>query len=178
MRTSVALVGFMGTGKTAVGKALAEKLGKEFIELDAIIEKKAGMPIAAIFRNEGEIYFRELEIETTKAIAAKKNAVIACGGGIILNKINIDRLKKESVIVLLTASSPVVLKRTAGDKGTRPLLDVLDRQKEIADLLKFREPFYERAAEITVNTSSLDVKDVADKIIELLGEYESQRRKK
>src|SRR4030042_4587447 len=102
MKTSIALIGFMGTGKTAVGKLLAEKLGKEFIELDALIEKQAGMSIPEIFRKNGEIAFRELEIDITRRIAGRKNAVIACGGGIILNKINIDRLGQEGVFVCLT----------------------------------------------------------------------------
>jgi len=120
MRTSVALIGFMGTGKTVVGKLLAEKLGKKFIELDGIIEKKAGKSIPEIFRKDGEIGFRELEIEATREVADKKNTVIACGGGIVLNKINIDRLRKECVIVCLTASPQVIIERTSGDADERP----------------------------------------------------------
>src|SRR4030042_154772 len=128
MKTSIALIGFMGTGKTATGKALARELGKDFIELDAVIEKKAGKSIPDLFREDGEICFRELEIEVTKETAAKKNAVIACGGGIVLNTINIFRLKQECVIVCLTASPEVILKRTSGDKGGRPLLAVAARR--------------------------------------------------
>lgn len=174
MRTGITLIGFMGTGKTAVGRRLAEKLGKEFIELDSLIEKKAGMSIPEIFRTDGEIRFRELEIEATQAIAAKKNAVIACGGGIVLNKINIDRLKKECVIVCLTASPEAILKRISGDKSGRPLLAVADREREIKELLKFRKPYYERSAELTVNTSMMSINTTADKIIKLLRDYESQ----
>ena len=92
--------------------------------MDALIEKKAGKSIPAIFRDEGEIRFRELEIEVTREVAGRKNAVIACGGGIVLNKINIDRLGQECVIVCLTASPAVILKRTSGDKDGRPLLAV------------------------------------------------------
>ena len=98
MKTSIALIGFMGTGKTAVGKALAAKLGREFVELDSLIEQKAGKTIPEIFQQDGEIGFRELEIEVAKEVAVKKKAVIACGGGIVLNKINIDRLRKEGII--------------------------------------------------------------------------------
>ena len=92
MKSSIALIGFMGTGKTAVGQALAERLGKEFIETDTLIEVKAGRSIPEIFRRHGETAFRELEIEAIKEIAGRDNAVIACGGGVVLNKINIDRL--------------------------------------------------------------------------------------
>ena len=81
MKTSIALIGFMGTGKTVVGKALAEKLGREFVELDTLIEQKAGKPISEIFQQDGEVAFRELEIEVTKEVSENKNQVIACGGG-------------------------------------------------------------------------------------------------
>ncbi len=176
MKTNIALIGFMGTGKTAVGKVLAQKLRKEFVELDAVIEKKAGKTIPAIFRQDGEIRFRELEIEAVREIATKNNVVIACGGGIVLNTINIDRLKKESVIIYLTASPSVILKRTSIDKSARPLLDVADRVQEIKKLLDFRQPFYTRAADITINTSRLDINGVADKILETLKGYESHYR--
>ncbi len=173
MKTSIALIGFMGTGKTAVGKILAEKLGKEFIELDTLIEKKAGKSIPAIFRDEGEIRFRELEIEATRDVAGNKNTIIACGGGIVLNKINIDRLGKECVIVGLTASPAVILKRTSAEKDGRPLLAVADRARQIVELLKFRRPFYQRAADITINTSRLGPESVALRIIIKLKENES-----
>jgi shikimate kinase len=173
MKTSIALIGFMGTGKTAVGKILAAKLGKEFIELDALIAGKAGRSIPAIFRDEGEIRFRELEIEATREVTGRKNAVIACGGGIVLNKINIDRLGKECVIVCLAASPAVILKRTSGGKGERPLLAVTDRSRQIAELLQFRRPFYRRAADITISTSRLRPESVAMRIMEKLKENES-----
>ncbi|NQT04591.1 MAG: shikimate kinase, partial [Dehalococcoidia bacterium] len=92
MKSNIALVGFMGTGKTDVGRLLAGKLGKDFIELDELIEQKAGKTIPEIFQQDGEIAFRELEIEATGEAAEKKNAVIACGGGVVLNQINVDRL--------------------------------------------------------------------------------------
>lgn len=129
MKTNIALIGFMATGKTAVGKLLAQKLGKKFIELDAVIEKKAGMSIPDIFRRDGEIRFRELEIEAVRDVSAAKNNVIACGGGVVLNTINIDRLKKESVIICLEASPSVILRRTSRDKDNRPLLNVTDRER-------------------------------------------------
>ena len=93
MKTSIALIGFMGTGKTVVGKALAEKLNREFVELDVVIEQKAGKPISDIFQQDGEVAFRELEIEVTKEVAGNKKQLIACGGRVVLNKMNIDRLK-------------------------------------------------------------------------------------
>jgi shikimate kinase len=173
MKTSVALIGFMGTGKTVAGRILAEKLGKKFIELDALIEKKAGKPIPAIFKDDGEIRFRELEIETTREAAGEKNAVIACGGGIVLNKINIDRLVRECLIVCLTASPAVILKRTSVDKEDRPLLAVADRAGQIKELLSFRRPYYQRAADVTINTSRLRPDTVARQIAEKVREHEN-----
>jgi len=170
MKTSVALIGFMGTGKTAAGKMLAEKLGKGFVELDAYIEKKAGKTVTEIFK-DGEISFREMEIAAVKEISKKKNQVIACGGGVVLNRINIDRLKQNAVIVYLTASPVVILRRTAGDTG-RPLLNTPDRLQRIRDLLKMRRSLYERAADITISTSRSNVEAVVEEIIEKLKSYE------
>jgi shikimate kinase len=172
MKTSIALIGFMGTGKTAVGRALAEKLRKRFIELDPLIEQKAGKTIPEIFQEEGETAFRKLEIAVTKEAAREKEAVIACGGGVVLNKINIDRLKKGAVIVYLTASPKVILKRTLHDDEERPLLKVANPAQTIRELLRFRQPFYERAAEITINTSRLDIEATVTQIITRLKEYE------
>ncbi|MBI2832336.1 MAG: shikimate kinase [Chloroflexi bacterium] len=168
MKTNIALIGFMGTGKTAVGKVLAQKLGKEFVELDCLIEQKTGKTIPDIFSQDGEIAFRELEIEVTKEVAKRQNLVIACGGGLVLNKINIDRLKEKGVIVLLTASPSVILKRTLHDGGTRPLLKTPERLTRIRELLAFRKPFYERAADIKVDTSRLSTESVAKEIMEKL----------
>ena len=97
MKSNVALIGFMGVGKTAVGKALAKKLDWELIELDSLIEQKAGKPIPEIFEQDGEIAFRELEIEVAKDVSQGENTIIACGGGIVLNQINIDRLRQKLV---------------------------------------------------------------------------------
>ena len=165
MKTNIALIGFMGVGKTAVGKCLAEKLGKDFVELDALIERKAGKTIPRIFQQDGEVAFRELEIEAAKEASEKKNVVIACGGGVVLNKINIDRLRQESLLVYLKASPEVILRRTSSDTNERPLLDTANKALEVRELLKFRQPFYEKAADITIDTSKLDIDSVANQII-------------
>jgi shikimate kinase len=173
MKTSIALIGFMGVGKTAVGKALAGKLSKKFIELDSLIEQKAGKTIPEIFKQDGEIAFRELEIEVTKEVAKGKNQVIACGGGVVLNKINIDRLRNESIIVYLTASPKVILKRVSGGGMERPLLEASNQALTVQGLLTFRKPFYERAADIKIDTSKLDVESIVEQIINKLEEDES-----
>jgi len=171
MKSSIALIGFMGTGKTVVGKALADRLGKEFVETDALIEKLVGMSIPEIFTRDGEIAFRELEIEIIKRIAIKDNAVIACGGGIVLNKINVDRLAEKCIIINLKASPLVIARRTSGDGDDRPLLAVTGRLAQIKKLQDYRRTYYQRAADIEINTSRVSLKTVVNKIIEKLKDY-------
>jgi shikimate kinase len=171
LKTNIVLIGFMGAGKTTVSKALAEKTGKEFIELDDLIVKRAGKPITRIFDEDGEICFREFEIAVTKEIAGSENRVIATGGGIVLNRINIDRLKQNGVIVCLTVSPSEILKRTAAD-DSRPLLNMPDKESRIKELITGRKPFYERAADITVNTSRRNIDSIVSEIMKRLGEDE------
>ena len=172
MKTNIALIGFMGTGKTAVGKALAEKLKRKFVELDWLIERKAGKSIPDIFQQDGEIAFRALEIEVTKKAAQGSRQVIACGGGMVLNKLNVDRLRETSRMVYLKASPRKIIERTSADTNERPLLDVPDPAQRIRELLDFRRPFYERSADMTVNTSRFSVDKVADVIRNRLKEDE------
>ena len=172
MKSNIVLIGFMGTGKTAVGRVLAKRLNRKLIEIDAVIEKTAGKTIPDIFKDYGEINFRELEIEAVKQAAAGEKQVIACGGGAVLNTINIDRLRVTGVIINLIARPKIILKRTARENGSRPLLNVEQPLERIKELKKFRKPFYDRAADITINTSKLSIEAAADNIIERLRKYE------
>jgi shikimate kinase len=172
MKTNIALIGFMGTGKSAIGRVLAAKLGWRFVEIDQLIEEMAGKSIPEIFQQNGEIAFRELEIKATKKVAQGKRQVIACGGGMVLNKINVDRLRETSRMVYLRASLRKILERTSRDRNERPLLDVPDPAKRSQELLDFRKPFYERAADVMINTSRLSIDRIADLIINRLKEDE------
>jgi shikimate kinase len=171
MKSNIALIGFMGTGKTVVGMALAKRLRRPLVEVDLVIERIAGSPIPDIFLYDGEIYFRELEIEAIKMVSGGEKQVIACGGGAVLNTINIDRLRETSVIINLATSPEIILKRTAAE-GSRPLLNVENQAERIKLLMKFRKPYYERAADFTINTSNLNIDAVTDKIIGRLKKYE------
>jgi len=173
MKSNIVLIGFMGTGKTAVGQVLATRLRLKLIEVDTIIAKTAGKSIPDIFKEDGEIYFRELEIKAIKKAATGKKQVIACGGGVVLNTINIDRLGATGVIVNLVASPEVIVKRIAKDGITRPLINVEQPEERIRELIKFREPFYDRATDFTINTSKLNIDTVTDKIIDRLENDES-----
>jgi shikimate kinase len=171
MKSNVVLIGFMGTGKTAVGQVLARWLHRPLIEVDVLVVKMADKSIPDIFRDGGEIYFRELEIAAVKQAAAGEKQVVACGGGVVLNTINIERLRGTGVIINLTAAPQVILKRTAVAGGARPLLNVAQPLARINELKKFRQPFYDWAADITVNTSKLSIETVAGKIIDRLKNY-------
>ncbi len=166
MKNSIALIGFMGTGKSAVARLLAQELHKEFIELDGVVERIAGLSIPEIFNTGGETLFREYEIEAVKQAVKRKNMVMACGGGVVLNRINIDRMKAECTLVLLTASPDVILQRISGH-STRPLLKAPTREA-VEEMLAFRRPFYERAYDIKVNTSPRTVEGVVKEIIRKL----------
>ncbi len=163
---NIVLVGFMGTGKTIVGKLLADRLGREFLELDDIIEKKEGAAIREIFEKKGEPYFRRLEKEVVKEALQKKGLVISAGGGAIVDEENFKNFKKDGVIICLEASPDAILKRTKG-LTCRPLLNVPDPKKKIEELLKETPPYYKKA-DFRINTDNLTVDQVAQKIIELI----------
>ncbi|MFX0102807.1 MAG: shikimate kinase, partial [Candidatus Hodarchaeota archaeon] len=121
--TNICLVGFMGTGKTSVGRLVAEKTGKQFIETDAMIVEMAGKSIPEIFTEDGEIVFREWEIKAIKKAAGMSNCVFSVGGGVVLNNINILYLRQSSVIICLTADPKTIFDRTMAEgKEKRPLL--------------------------------------------------------
>jgi shikimate kinase len=172
MKSNIVLIGFMGTGKTATGQILAKRLNRQLIEVDAVIEEMAGKSVSEIFKNDGEIVFRELEIEAIRRATKGKRQVIACGGGAVLNTINIDRLRATGVIINLTASPAIILKRTRKDGNSRPLLDVDQPLERIKELEKLRKPFYDRAADIIINTSKLGIDAATEKIVDRLKKYE------
>ncbi len=163
---NIVLVGFMGTGKTVVARRLAEKLGREFLELDAIIEKREGMSIKEIFEKKGEPYFRKLEKEVVKASSQKQGLVISAGGGAIIDEENFNTLKPNSIIICLQASPDTIMQRTKGNV-CRPLLNVPDPKKRIQELLAQRAPYYKKA-DHCVSTDNLTIDQVVDNVSKLL----------
>ncbi len=157
------LIGFMGTGKSAVGKLLSMKLGIEFIDLDSYIEVKSNTTIADIFGQEGEEYFRQVEKQSLKEISRKDNLVVSCGGGIVIDQANIDLMKQKGRIICLAASIEKILERTKNNPH-RPLLNVDDPQAKIKYLLEQRQDKYAQA-DLTIDTTQLTVEQVVEKII-------------
>ncbi|MHA2429521.1 MAG: shikimate kinase [Promethearchaeota archaeon] len=167
-KDSIALIGFMATGKTIIGKELAKQLGNDyqFIETDQIIIKMAGKSITRIFKEEGEPIFRRYEIDACKKVSKLKKAVISCGGGVVLNEANIRNLKKNCHIVLLIATVDEIYSRIMRNgKKKRPLVDKENPKKEIENILQYREPFYRSAAYIIIDTTKKEIIEVVHEII-------------
>ena len=163
--SNIVLVGFMGVGKTSVGKMLSNKLDREFLELDEVIEKKEGTSIKEIFEKKGEPYFRKLEKEVVKEASKENNLIISAGGGAIIDQENFNNLKKNGTLVCLEASVDTILNRTKG-LVVRPLLNVENPRKKIEELLDKRISYYKKA-DFCINTDRMSVEEVVEKIIEL-----------
>lgn len=164
--SNIVLVGFMGTGKSVVGKTLAAKLDREFLELDEIIEQREGIAIREIFETKGESYFRDVEKQVVKEISEKTGIIISTGGGAVVDEENMRNLKKNGIIICLEASPGIILKRIKG-LATRPLLNISDPKEKIKELLKKRETCY-RKADFCINTDPLTVEEVVNNIIKLV----------
>ncbi len=152
----------MGTGKTEVSKLLAKTLGMKYISTDEVIEDRERRSINEIFKKNGEAYFRRSEKEVVKKVAQLNNFVIDAGGGVVLDKENIQDLKRNGKIVCLSASPEVILERTKRYYH-RPLLNVEDPKAKIEELLKARAPFYTQA-DFTIDTTNLTVEAVVQEI--------------
>jgi shikimate kinase len=170
---NIYIVGFMGTGKTAVGKELARSKKWKFLDLDELIELRQGRTIADIFAKDGEPAFRRIEKQALKEASREKKFIISCGGGIVTNIDNIKIMKETGRIICLSAKPEVILKRTSGSTH-RPLLNVDNPKEKIELLLKLRSPYYARADK-TIDTSRLSVKEVVKKILNI---FAPKKRKK
>jgi shikimate kinase len=131
---NVILLGFMGSGKSTVGKLLAKKLGFGFIDIDKVVERKYGKTVEELFKEKGEEFFRDEETNAVRELQGKRARVIATGGGIVEREENVKLLQKLGVVVYLCASVDEIYKRTH-NSATRPLLNVENRREVIENLL-------------------------------------------
>jgi len=162
---NIVLIGYRGTGKSVVGKLLAQKLNRETISMDAEIVKKAGMSIPEFVEQNGWPKFRDLETEVAQELAERDNIIVDCGGGVIERPENIPALRTNGVIFWLQASVDAVVRRIA--KGTeRPALtEGKTFTEEVAEVLERRTPLYSKAAQHTINTDDMTPDQVADSIL-------------
>jgi shikimate kinase len=155
----------MAVGKSAVGRNLARRLGRRFVDLDRLIEKTAGLKVREIFTQKGEAYFRQLEKETLARVLSQEGQIVATGGGVVLDDDNLALLRERSLLIGLNASTETILKR-AGNGATRPLLKGGDPRERIEELLAARAARYARAHAI-IDTDELTLSQVVDKIVEI-----------
>ena len=160
---NLALIGFMGVGKSSTGHFVATGLGFEFVDTDALIEETTGKTVPQIFQEFGESAFRDLEVQAGQLLEGRSRVVIATGGGFVLNPQNMERLKRHSLIVCLWASPEVIYERVR-HQSHRPLLQDPDPLARIRDLLSQREPVYKQA-DVLVNTEQRTNREVASKVI-------------
>ncbi len=163
LNKNIAITGFMAVGKSVVGRMLAQRLKRPFVDLDHAIEGREGSKVADIFKLKGEAYFRKLEKETLEEVLNQDGQVIATGGGAVTDKENLQLLKTKSVLVCLTASLEK-LRQRSGRANHRPLLEGTHRLQRIKELLQHREEAY-RQSHVSIDTDHLPVAKVVDEII-------------
>lgn len=161
--TRIILTGFMGTGKTVIGRLVAAQLGWPFVDTDLEIEKQSGLRIAEIFAEEGEAAFRDLEKRVLQQVLQRDQVVIATGGGAIVDADNRTRMKRDSWLVCLNAPPEHIYQRLR-ETGDRPLLKVRDPLTEIRRLLAERRPFYEEAHDV-IETAHKEESEIAQEIL-------------
>jgi shikimate kinase len=157
----------MAVGKSAVGRKLARRLKRPFVDLDRAIEKCEGSKVREIFENKGEPYFRQLEKQALAHVLREDGQVIATGGGVVLQDDNLRLLQERSLIVCLIANVNAIVRR-AGTGNQRPLLTATDKVQRINELLKQRKEYY-ASAHIEIDTSDLTLDEVVAKILALAG---------
>ena len=163
MQRNIVLVGFMGTGKTSVANALAQKTNMPLIDTDSVIEQRAGKPISRIFSEDGEPTFREWEHQVAAELSDPCGSIISTGGGIVKHPRNMELLAKGGLVVCLQASVDEIMRRVEGDT-TRPLLQTEDRRAKVEALLAERALLY-AAIPLQIDTEAKSVEQIADEIL-------------
>lgn len=164
---NIFLVGLMGAGKTTVGRALARKLDKRFVDSDHEIEARTGASIPLIFEIEGEASFRQRESDAIRDLTAQSGIVLATGGGAVLRPENREYLKTRGTVIYLRASIQNILQRTSHDKN-RPLLRTADPRQKLEQLAREREPLYLEVADMVIETGRPNVQSLVQHIISKL----------
>ncbi|MGN0399766.1 MAG: shikimate kinase [Blautia sp.] len=163
MDFNIVLIGFMGTGKSTIASGLNRFLGMQIVEMDEQIAEREGKSIPEIFETSGEEYFRNLETELLMELQNRTNLVISCGGGVPMRERNVEEMKKNGKVVLLTASPEVILERVKNSHD-RPLLENNKSVEYIESLLEKRREKYLAAADIVISTDGKTVEEICKEI--------------
>lgn len=176
---NIVLIGFRGTGKSCVGKAIARCMKRRFIDADDYLEQKVSKTIKEIFSEGGEKRFRQIESEIIEELTLLDGVVIAAGGGAVLKEENVKNMKRNGFVVLLEADIETIHKRLTEDtegQAQRPGLTNMKQYEEIRYLLEYRKPFYEEAADYRIDTTKLSVNQIAEKVISAFDAHVQARK--
>ncbi len=168
---NLVLIGYRGSGKSAVGRRLAAYLGLKFVDIDDLIEEGQGAPISDIVKSHGWGHFRKVERNTIEEISKEDRIIVAPGGGAVLDTDNVKALRKNGFIIWLQADKQTLLKRLNQDPGTntrRPTLTGKGTSEELKEVLSLREPIYRRVSDIQIDTSTLDVDSVVERVLAIV----------
>jgi len=165
---NIVLIGYRGTGKSTVGKILAERLGRELVSTDAEIIRRARLPVPDIVQRFGWDHFRDLESEVCRDLAGKDGLIIDTGGGAILRQQNVDSLKKNGVLIWLTADVRTITERIGGDTQRPSLTGAKSFTEEVEEVLRERQPKYKSAANHIIETDGRSVAEVVEAILALV----------
>ena len=171
---NIFLVGMMGAGKTTLGKALARRLGREFVDADKVLVERTGVSVATIFEIEGEEGFRRRESAVLAELAGRRDCVVATGGGAVLSADNRRLMHDSGTVVYLRARLDSLWERTRQDTS-RPLLRTPDPRATLAELLEKRDPLYREAAHITVDTGFQSTATLVSRVVTALAEHSPGR---
>lgn len=166
-RKNIVLVGFMGCGKTTIGKKLARVNDYMFIDMDDEIVNRAGMKITEIFEKYGEAEFRKMETELCRELSNRRGCVIATGGGVIKNETNMELLKKNGVVLYLKASPEHIYNNIKNDRS-RPLLNGGNKMQKIIDMMEERRPLYEERSDLTADITEMRSNEAVGFIMDIL----------
>ena len=173
--TSIVLIGMMGAGKSSVGRCLQRQTRLSRFDTDEMTASKLGLSIPEIFSKFGEEKFREIETQALRELDPAKAVIIVTGGGIVLRDENVDLLKRLGTVVWLEAREETLFER-ASRRGNRPLLQTENPRATFAELLRTRAPLYAKIADIRIDTSSLNQDDVAEMILNKIGNLISTKK--
>ena len=163
-RTNIVLIGFMGSGKSSIGRLVAGRLGFQFVDTDTLLVARDGREIAEIFARDGEARFREMEKSVLESLGTRDRCVVSTGGGVILREENRALLRGLGFTVWLTASEDVIYQRVSRNTK-RPLLHTANPRETVTQLLAARRPLYEAAAQLTIDTSTLSHAQAAEAVM-------------
>ena len=169
---TITLIGYRATGKTTVGQHLAARLGWEFIDTDREIESVAGKSIAAIFKDDGEPHFRELESQQVNFALRKKNAVVSTGGGAVMNPASRELMQAAGPVIWLMARVPTIIQRLQSDIATaqsRPALTDAGLVEEVSAVLNVRNPVYAAMSTLAIPTDGRETSVIVDEILAAVG---------